>query len=549
MITSYFNTIYDMPGLEFNSNVESAINDSIVELRGNSELEVLLKEFTQISSKMDEPMQLAIVGKISSSKSTLVNAMLGESEVVRTGEMEETWNVSWLKYGDSNSDIIVHYKDGKEESVSRNRWSEWANRDRGESEKLKNIVSYIEVAYNNEILKTINIIDTPGLDSFYGTDSQNTIDFLNKVNPDAVIMLFSKSISADTLSVIEEFRQGVGAGLSPINAMGVMSKIDNIWASDPDLIPLKEAKKISARLMSVENVKNTLFDIFPISALVALSASIISESDWRLFHELAKIDEDTWEDMLVTEKRFIEEYNDVPISVHERKEIRDKFGRYAISLIVDSINRDGNISLDNAREELLNKSGFSDFIGVVKSHFGERSILIKSYSLIFSLSTKCRLKFKELSSKSDNPQAAAAIVKLQRVIGIVDELIRVLTVEFNVVGVMKDVYEGRIRGVKSGELEELRRVNGEFGSSCIERLDLDKAEHPSVLMQMASKRLGHWVVQYNIALSIAPSKAKLYKLIISLYVELLAEIKSAAYKYESSSNFLFGDLLNNNNNE
>ena len=38
-----------------------------------------------VKRRMDEPMQLAIVGRISSSKSTLVNAILGKPEVVRTG--------------------------------------------------------------------------------------------------------------------------------------------------------------------------------------------------------------------------------------------------------------------------------------------------------------------------------------------------------------------------------------------------------------------------------------------------------------------------------
>ena len=65
-------------------------------------------------SKLLEPMQLAIIGKISSSKSTLVNAILGKDHVMATGQMEVTYNVGWLKYGDPESDIIIHHKDGSE---------------------------------------------------------------------------------------------------------------------------------------------------------------------------------------------------------------------------------------------------------------------------------------------------------------------------------------------------------------------------------------------------------------------------------------------------
>lgn len=54
------------------------------------------KSIYDVDCRMREPMQLAIVGRISSSKSTLVNAILGKAEVVRTGHEAETFNVSWL---------------------------------------------------------------------------------------------------------------------------------------------------------------------------------------------------------------------------------------------------------------------------------------------------------------------------------------------------------------------------------------------------------------------------------------------------------------------
>ena len=66
-------------------------------------------ELKKSEARLMQPMQLAIIGKISSSKSTLVNAILGKEEVVKTGQMEETFNVSWLKYGDSNSNINVFF--------------------------------------------------------------------------------------------------------------------------------------------------------------------------------------------------------------------------------------------------------------------------------------------------------------------------------------------------------------------------------------------------------------------------------------------------------
>ncbi len=281
-------------GFNITDKINAIVTNIRKEIAGFSSLMELDKQLAYIPDKMKEPIQLAIVGKISSSKSTLVNAILGEAEVVRTGAMEETWNVSWLKYGNPETPIVVHYKDVslKPEKVERCQWAEWANRKREGNDRLKNAVSYIEVAYPHKILQKINIIDTPGLDSFYGADSENTKDFLKQVKPDAVVMLFSKNINENTLSDIRNFRQDVGTGFSPINAIGVMSKIDDFWNSDHELEPLIESNRIIGSLMSQEAVKNTLFNIYPVSALTALAAVRIQDDDLSAIDNLSKLPED-----------------------------------------------------------------------------------------------------------------------------------------------------------------------------------------------------------------------------------------------------------------
>ena len=84
--------------------------EEIVRLIPN-DLYALKESIRQSIRKLHEPMQLAIIGKISTSKSTLVNAILGKDEVMATGQMEVTYNVGWLKYGTPNNDIIIHHKD------------------------------------------------------------------------------------------------------------------------------------------------------------------------------------------------------------------------------------------------------------------------------------------------------------------------------------------------------------------------------------------------------------------------------------------------------
>ena len=230
-------------------------------------------ELKKSEARLMQPMQLAIIGKISSSKSTLVNAILGKEEVVKTGQMEETFNVSWLKYGDSNSNINVFFKNGDIKSVPRSDWAKWTSHQ--ERNVLKEQVKFIEVFYNHEILKRVNIIDTPGLDALSQIDSKNTIAFLKEVHPDAVVMLFTKSIAESTMSILQDF-QGVGTGdfnLSAMNAIGVLSKADTIWSV---MEPEKDILSIGDRVIRTTlydkypEVRKSLFTILPVSPLIGL---------------------------------------------------------------------------------------------------------------------------------------------------------------------------------------------------------------------------------------------------------------------------------------
>ena len=98
----------------------------IMQMLPEKSLPSLAGVFKKSVAKLNEPMQLAILGKISSSKSTLVNAILGKKEIMATGQKEVTYNVGWLKYGDPSSDIIIHHKDDTSvEKKNRDEFEKW----------------------------------------------------------------------------------------------------------------------------------------------------------------------------------------------------------------------------------------------------------------------------------------------------------------------------------------------------------------------------------------------------------------------------------------
>lgn len=487
----------------------------------------LSKEIKKSQERLMQPMQLAIIGKISSSKSTLVNAILGQAEVVRTGQMEETFNVSWLKYGDSNSDINVVFKDGKVSSVPRAQWAQWASHQ--EKNVLKEQVKYIEVFYDHEILKDINIIDTPGLDALSQIDSKNTILFLKEVHPDAVVMLFTKSIAESTLSVLQDF-QNVGTGdfnLSAMNAIGVLSKADTIWsAMEPD----KDILSIGNRVIKTTlydkypEVRKSLFSILPVSSLIGLSSSTINDKDYTSLKTLCSVDDSILFEMLSSPDFFFDEEYTVDVKSSERQRLYNKFGLYGIYILIESLRRNEDVGVEFLSEVLKERSGFGKFLLTVQSHFGKRSTLIKSQSILQRILNEInRAKQIQIGEQHN------AIVQAENLI--VAALLSLH--EYKEWEYLSKYYDGKL-DLTSEEAEEFVALCGERGYSASERLRCDGFKTPPQLIDVATSRALYWQKQYNIFSVIEPEKADFYKLLISSYNLLLIDIQKAVGEYTSA---------------
>ncbi len=481
--------------------------------------------------RLAQPMQLAIIGKISSSKSTLVNAILGESEVVRTGQMEETFNVSWLKFGDSNSDIKVIFKNGEVSKVPRAEWSKWTSHQ--EKNVLKEQVKYIEVFYNHEILKSINIIDTPGLDALSQIDSQNTIAFLKEVHPDAVIMLFTKSIAETTLSVLQDF-QSTGTNefnLSALNAIGVLAKVDTIWSSmEPEKDAISVGKKIiqSTLLDKYPEVRKSLFSILPISSLMGLSSSTINSEDLQSLRVLSSVEESTLLEMLSSPDFFTDDDYQIGIERNERKRLHDKFGLYGIYVLVDSIRRNQDASINSLSKLLVDKSGFGHLLFTIQSHFGKRATLIKSQGFLQEILSEIYLAKRCTTGETYN--AIAGVENL-----IVSTLLSLH--EYKEWEFLSKYYEGEL-ALPEDLISEFLALSGEKGYSASERLGFCGDFSLYQLEEKATERALYWQKQYNIYSVIEPEISAFYKTLISSYNILLMDIRNAKSEYENAKRTL-----------
>lgn len=499
-------------------------------------------EIDKVLERLIQPMQLAIIGKISSSKSTLVNAILGE-EVVRTGQMEETFNVSWLKYGASDADIIIYFKDKSIQKVARKDWVKWASHQ--EENRLKEDVQYIEVAYEHEILKHINIIDTPGLDAISQVDSQNTIDFLKKVQPDAVVVLFTHgSIASNTMEVLQMFQQNncSSYNLNPLNAIGVLAKADTIWnigKSDSNI--LSEGKRVIETLYKNNpSVSNSLYTILPISSLMSLSIATINNKEIDWVKKLSMTEESILKEMLSSPKFFKDNYYNVGISGLDREKLESKFGLYGLYLMLTAYKKNPDTTIEEIKQLLKKESGFKLFSEILQNHFGNRAALIKVQNLIRHLIQVCKEEKKSILKVHDS--MVLTIEKIQNKI-----ITLLLSIhEYQEIKLLTEIYEGKIN-LPNPQVEEFKYICGEYGHSVLKKLAFNELVSIENMKQKAKERVIHWQKQYNIISMVSPTKAQSMKIMMQSYNLLLnqinnieVEIKRAEDVLDSAKLYFYG---------
>lgn len=478
--------------------------------------------------KLHEPMQLAIIGKISSSKSTLVNAILGKGELMSTGQKEVTYNVGWLKYGKSDADIVIHHKDNTPNTIkSQAEFAQWTVNS-GNSE-IDNI-SYIETFNDAEILKEVNIIDTPGLDALLGKDSQNTLDFIQKVRPDAVIMLFTHSVSQNVLDIVSQFN--AGGDFNPLNAVGVLSKIDKLWQEDleRDKTALQIGQKMAKNGMrKYPMLKKTLFDIYPISALLFLASATLSEEIFGKIKTLKQSNKDSLDKALDSVDRFSSESADLNLALEERKELVDTLDLFGIHLLLELLEANPNATLSDAKAVLKKESGADDFMKILHNHFGARAKLIKIESVYQSIVQSIGKCATEASEKG-------MISLLTKVEQQIKDLFSSQVYEHKEYELLCRIYNN-VLDLDEATRNEICNLFGEHGFSAPERLGISGNQTLEELAEQANARVCHW--RRCVALEPDPEEREWMNTVLASYTRLNVKLKQSIYQYQQAKAFLF----------
>jgi GTPase Era involved in 16S rRNA processing len=192
------------------------LRDELRELEKKWEL---LEQQSELLKRGNISLRVAVIGDYSTGKSTFINSILGEN-FLPTGDLPTTKIITIIKYGD----IPKAWLKKKDGSLIESNINELKNLHLQKNQEEIKDIDCIEIYYPNPLLKSIEIVDTPG----FGDPSENKKEEYERLTheeikkADAFIFLFN----ANKLASASELQYLDIEGLKGKRIMAIINQMD-----------------------------------------------------------------------------------------------------------------------------------------------------------------------------------------------------------------------------------------------------------------------------------------------------------------------------------
>jgi hypothetical protein len=421
---------------------------------------------------LDQPLLVAIAGKVKAGKSTLLNALVGE-ELAPTDAGECTKIVTWYEDGVTYR-VTLHPRDGLPEPVRFRREAGALEVDLGT--RSADEVERLVVEWPSASLRGTTLIDTPGIGSLSAEVSARTEAFFGRdderpATADAVLYLMRHLHSTD-VDFLEAFRDETGDA-TPVNAIGVLSRADELSGGRPD--GMASAAQVAARYRKDPKIRRLCQTVVPVAGLLAQAGVTLTEENFRALGRIAQAAPAAADALLLTADRFLYSETEIAVSKEERAVLLGAFGLFGVRLAVTLL-RDGTArSAPELARELVARSGVGELRGILGSGFVARRDVLKARSALRALDGALR-----------EPSLAAdvdAALDLERIVAGAHEF-----AEMNLL----DECRGGAAPFRDDELDEVERLLGASGPSAAERLGLPAGADPAAVREALGAAALKW---------------------------------------------------------
>jgi hypothetical protein len=427
---------------------------------------------TAVQERLDAPLRVAVAGRVKAGKSTLLNALVGE-RLAPTDAGECTRIVTWYQDGHTYQ-VEATPKQGAPRPLRFTREDGVIDIDLGGL--AADEIAQLVVTWPARALRTVTLIDTPGIGSLSERAVQRTWELLapedEETPADAVVYLL-RHLHAGDVEFLRAFHDTEVSRPSPVNAIGVLSRADEIGAGRLD--SMASARRIAARLGTDGNVRRLVQSVVPVAGLLAETAVTLTEGEVAQLRRVADLPVRQADDLLLSADRFARAMPELGLTVGERGALLDRFGLFGVRLTSTLIRRSVATTATELSRELADRSGLTDLREIIGSLFLERRDVLKSRSALLAVAETARAW-----ARPGSDAVAAAV-----------EEIMASAHPFNELRVLSSVRAGWITG-KPDAVAELECLIGGSGSSPHERLRLPADASESELVAAAGEALVRW---------------------------------------------------------
>jgi hypothetical protein len=357
-----------------------------------------------VRRRLDEPLRVAIAGRLKAGKSTLVNALIGR-RVAPTEVGECTRIVTQFRYGTADRVDVVR-RDGRRASLPLDEAGMIPQR----LGVPRQEIAYVDVTLTSDRLRDLTVVDTPGLSSTNSSVSAGARRFLLAGDPptagddpaggapvdddldndsagaisgaEAIIYVFTQAVRDDDLQALEAFR-AVSARVAgnPINSLGLFNKVDKLVGGAADPWPVAgplatEQAKVLRRVVS---------EVVPAVGLLAetTEAGRLTAGDCEALRVLAGLPVAQRELLLASVDLFTG--RDCPVDREQRERLLRLLDLYGIGFAIAQLTARPQLSSGDLVRMLMLASGFPRLRNTLDQAFRWRTDAIKAGWALSSL--------------------------------------------------------------------------------------------------------------------------------------------------------------------
>ncbi|WP_219090672.1 dynamin family protein [Streptomyces sp. JJ38] len=274
------------------------------------------------AARLAEPtLRIAVGGRLNAGKSTLVNALLGQS-LAATGATECTRLVTWYRSGPQNR-VLVRRRDGRSYYVPGTAGGGVPEESGALGTDAGAIAELVVETPNQALERSYRLVDTPGMDSLSGLDdlAMTALD-----ESDALLYVMPHPGESD-VEVLEALRRHSSRGVTAARALGVLSRIDELGRGTGD--PWRQADRLCTTY--ARRLTGLVADVVPVAGLLAQASRCerFTDHDTESVALLAALPYSRLEQVLRSADVFLS-WPDGPLGSEDRRRLLSLLGRYGI---------------------------------------------------------------------------------------------------------------------------------------------------------------------------------------------------------------------------